>query len=71
VAEDCYADIVERLFCEFELLFALPEILAVVQTCRHDLGWEPAGALPELVERLARQRLTGANSARGMQPTSG
>jgi hypothetical protein len=32
-------------------------IVLVVRTCREDLRGSPADALPELVERLARQRL--------------
>ena len=34
-----------------------PCISVVVRTCREELRGSPAGALPELVERLARQRL--------------
>jgi hypothetical protein len=34
-----------------------PAISLVVRTCREELRGSPAGALPELVERLARQRL--------------
>ena len=32
-------------------------ISIVVRTCREELRGSPDGALPELVERLARQRL--------------
>ena len=32
-------------------------ILLTVRTCREELRGAPADALPELVERLARQRL--------------
>jgi hypothetical protein len=32
-------------------------IAVVVNTCREELRGSPDGALPELVERLARQRL--------------
>jgi hypothetical protein len=32
-------------------------IVLVVRTCREELRGSPDGALPELVERLARQRL--------------
>jgi hypothetical protein len=32
-------------------------ITLVVRTCREELRGSPDGALPELVERLARQRL--------------
>jgi hypothetical protein len=34
-----------------------PSISLVVRTCREELRGSPDGALPELVERLARQRL--------------
>ena len=32
-------------------------LVVVVNTCREELRGSPDGALPELVERLARQRL--------------
>lgn len=35
------------------------EVRLVVQECRRQLSGAPAGALPELVERLARHRLQG------------
>jgi hypothetical protein len=37
----------------------LPRLLVhrVVRACRRDLAGAPPGALPELVERLARERL--------------
>ena len=34
-----------------------PCVSVVVRTCREELRGSPADALPELVERLARQRL--------------
>jgi hypothetical protein len=34
-----------------------PDLVLVVRTCREELRGSPDGALPELVERLARQRL--------------
>jgi len=52
------ADVTERLFLEFEPRLPLTTIVAVVRGCRHELDTAPAPALPELVERLARQRLT-------------
>jgi hypothetical protein len=57
MSEDSLPDIVERLFSEFELRHSLPQITAVVQRSREHLQGEPEGALAELVERLARQRL--------------
>lgn len=59
---DTVADVIEQLGAEFEDRFALDEISGVVRRCRTDLDCSPAAALPELVERLARQRLLDACS---------
>jgi hypothetical protein len=45
-----------RLAHEFPQL-SPRSIVLVVRTCREELRGSPADALPELVERLARQRL--------------
>lgn len=50
-------DVTERLMAEFESRLDLAVITKVVGGCRRDLDASPVGALPELVERLARQRL--------------
>ena len=56
-----YADTVERLFTEFGSRVSLPVITGVVRECRGQLSCSPEAAMPELLERLARQRLrTGA-----------
>ena len=47
----------ERLYTECGSDIRLSEILAVLQQCVEDLDVAPAGALPELLERLARARL--------------
>ena len=47
---------VARLSHEFPELRAR-SIVLVVRTCREELRGSPTDALPELVERLARQRL--------------
>jgi hypothetical protein len=47
---------ITRLAQEFPELGRRP-ISLVVRTCREELRGSPDGALPELVERLARQRL--------------
>lgn len=52
-----YADTVERLFTEFEGQLSLPVITGVVRECRGQLSCSPEAAMPELLERLARQRL--------------
>ena len=51
------ADVVERLFADFESEVGLPVVAAVARRARRDLDIVAAPALPELVERLARQRL--------------
>jgi hypothetical protein len=53
-----YADLVERLFREFEDHVTLTAIADVVRESRQQLKGSPPQALPELTERLARQRLT-------------
>jgi len=64
MTDQSYADITERLFCTFEAVHPLPVITAVMQQCRADVGSStPSGAKPELLERLARQRLTGLQPA--------
>ena len=45
-----------RLAVEFPELGSR-SIMVVVNTCREELRGSPDGALPELVERLARHRL--------------
>jgi hypothetical protein len=47
---------ITRLAIEFPEVGCRP-ITLVVRTCREELRGAPDGALPELVERLARQRL--------------
>ena len=59
MTEFSYADVVERLFREFDGQLPLPTIAHVVRDCLADLhGQTPPGALAELLERSARQRLT-------------
>jgi hypothetical protein len=53
-----YADLVERLFREFEDHLTLTAIADVVRESRRQLQGSPPHALPELTERRARQRLT-------------
>ncbi len=50
-------DVTERLMAEFEDRLGLQVISGVVNACRRDLQGTPSGPLPELLERLARQRL--------------
>jgi len=39
------------------------ELATLVRRCRADLAGSPPGAMPELLERLARQRLTARREA--------
>ena len=50
-------DVTERLMAEFEHRLHLNVISRVVNGCRRDLAGTPSGPMPELLERLARQRL--------------
>ena len=51
---------VARLADEFGRRLGPQTVIRVVRDCRRDLGGSPVGALPELVERLARHRLQEA-----------
>ena len=56
VSDPSVCSAVTRLAHEFPEL-GPRKIVLVVRTCREELRGSPADALPELVERLARQRL--------------
>jgi hypothetical protein len=53
---DEMVEIVDRLAAESDAL-PLGDLMELVVACRRDLSGVPRTALPELVERLARQRL--------------
>ncbi len=57
-AIDHYADLVEALFGDYEQVLSLCEIVTLVNQCRQDLAGSPPAAMPELIERLARCRLS-------------
>jgi len=63
MTDQSYADVTEGLFRAFEEVHPLPVITAVVQQCRADLDSVPSGAIPELLERLAHQRLNDLQPA--------
>jgi hypothetical protein len=56
--DDSFADMVERLFAQFEDRVPLKTIVEVVRESREHLRGSPVGALPELTERLAYERLS-------------
>ncbi len=62
MSDQSYADVTERLF-RAEEVHPLPVITAVVQQCRADLDSVPSGANPELLERVAHQRLSDLQPA--------
>ncbi|HEY3089485.1 MAG TPA: hypothetical protein VGJ59_15670 [Jatrophihabitantaceae bacterium] len=55
---DPLATLTDRLYAEHQPGLTHADIDRIVQQCRADLAGTPAPALPELLERLARQRLT-------------
>jgi len=57
------ADVTERLMVEFGKVLPLADVSRVVLQSVRDLAGSPAGALPELVERLARQLLHEATGS--------
>lgn len=52
-----YAIMVERIFRHCEGALPACQISTVVRDCIDDLAGSPRGALPELTERLATQRV--------------
>jgi hypothetical protein len=55
---DPLATLTDRLYAEHQPGVTHADIAHIVQQCRRDLAGTPETALPELLERLARQRLT-------------
>ncbi|RBY94551.1 hypothetical protein DQ244_04425 [Blastococcus sp. TBT05-19] len=55
--DDAVTAAVGRLSGEFSGRVGPRRVVRVVRDCRRELGGSPVGALPELVERLARYRL--------------
>jgi hypothetical protein len=62
--------ITERLYHDFHPHVTLHEIIALVHHCRDEVGNAPAEQVPELVERLARQRLSESPQERGKDAAS-
>ncbi|MCA0144228.1 three-helix bundle dimerization domain-containing protein [Blastococcus sp. LR1] len=56
-ADEAVSAAVGRLSGEFSGRVGPQLVVRVVRDCRRELGGSPVGALPELVERLARYRL--------------
>jgi hypothetical protein len=64
---DALVQIAHRLYAEFSPLVPLDNVVDIVSRCRSDLDAVPIDAVPELVERLARQRLSERRFPRGAQ----
>lgn len=56
-ADEAVSAAVGRLSGEYSDRVGPQLVVRVVRDCRRELGGSPVGALPELVERLARYRL--------------
>lgn len=61
---DPQTTLTDRLYADYQSAIAHADIDRVVHQCRADLAGIPEPALPELLERLARQRLTDQRDAR-------
>jgi len=61
---DGYADLMETMFASYDHILPLAVIVEVVSRCRSDLAGSPPGALPELLDRLARHRLSALSDQR-------
>jgi len=59
--------VVVRVYANVAEHVPLAEVLAVIARCRSDLDAPSAAALPEMVERLARQRLATRLPADGAE----
>jgi len=57
------ADVIERLCSEFAYQLPVVVVVEVVAQCRDQLAGSPPPAMPEMVERLARQRLLFLDTA--------
>jgi hypothetical protein len=60
---DPLATLTDRLHTDYQPDFSHAHIDQIVKQCRADLAGTPPTALPELLERLARQRLTDQRDA--------
>jgi hypothetical protein len=53
---DPLVDVAVRVYADYAEPATLAEVLTVIAQCRNDLDTPSTAALPELVERLARQQ---------------
>ena len=57
-SDDLVAEVGARLYADFGAQTTFADVMSVVSQCRSDLSTSSAGPLAELLERLARQRLS-------------
>ena len=62
------AQVTERLYADFRTHATLRQVIAVVRRCADELDTPSQEAVPELVERLARQRLTDLADTSALNP---
>jgi hypothetical protein len=62
------AQVTERLYADFHTHATLRQVIAVVRRCANELDTPSQEAVPELVERLARQRLTDLAAHQRTEP---
>jgi hypothetical protein len=55
---DPLVEVAARVYADYAEQTTLSDVLAIIDVCRNELDTASPAALPELVERLARQRLT-------------
>lgn len=65
---DSVADVIERLFSEFEKSLGLSVVVEVVSGCRRDLDVVSGPQMPEMLERLAHARLGNLRAQNFIQP---
>jgi hypothetical protein len=60
---EALASVTRRLYADFQPDITMADVRTTIRQCRHDLDVVTDPALPELVERLARQRLSDRRRA--------
>lgn len=69
LSPESLADVTEALFGAFEAKLGLATVMHVVSSCRRDLDCVSAASLPELLDRLARQRLNDLTAGAELMDT--
>ena len=67
---DALASVTRRLYDDYREQATLGEVVSTVRRCRRELDIVVDASLPEMVERLARQRLTDRSAASQEEPSA-